>query len=93
MPFYENQEGSIRDLVERESYWNIESIESPDSIEKDVDQQTPKTSIEPDVFSINQQQQQTSSSPSSSQSPTALNLVSATSPIKACYAPKNANCK
>ena len=27
IPFYENQEGSIRDLAERESYWNIESIE------------------------------------------------------------------
>ena len=34
IPFYENQEGSIRDLAERESYWNIESIESPDSTEK-----------------------------------------------------------
>ena len=29
IPFYENQEGSIRDLAERESYWSLESIESP----------------------------------------------------------------
>ena len=34
IPFYENQEGSIRDLAERESYWNLESIELPDSTEK-----------------------------------------------------------
>ena len=34
IPFYENQEGSIRDLTERETYWNIELIESPDSTEK-----------------------------------------------------------
>ena len=34
IPFYENQEGSIRDLAERETYWNFKSIESPDSTEK-----------------------------------------------------------
>ena len=91
IPFYENQEGSIRDLAERESYWNIESIESPDSTEKkDEDQQTPKTPIKPDIFSITQQQQQHTSSTSSSgsQSPTAPNLVAETPPINACFAPK-----
>ena len=35
IPFYENQEGSIRDLAERETYWNFKSIESPDSTEKE----------------------------------------------------------
>ena len=34
IPFYENQEGSIRGLAERETYWNIESIESADPTEK-----------------------------------------------------------
>ena len=33
-PFYENQEGFIRDLAERDFYWNIDSIESPNSTEK-----------------------------------------------------------
>ena len=78
IPFYENQEGSIRDLAEREIYWNIESIESPDSTEKkDEDQQTPKTPIKTNIFLITQQQQQHTSSASSSasQSPTAPNLV------------------
>ena len=69
IPFYENQEGSIRDLAERENYWNIESIESPESTEKkDEDQQTPKTIIKPDIFPITQQQQQQTSSASSSTS-------------------------
>ena len=91
IPFYENQEGSIRDLAERETYWNIESTESPDSTEKkDEDQQTPKTPIKPNIFSITEQQQQHTSSASSSasQSPTAPNLVAETPPINACYAPK-----
>ena len=91
IPFYENQEGSIRNLAEREIYWNNESIETPDSTEKkDEDQQTPKTTIKPDIFSITQQQQQHTSSASSSasQSPTAPNLVAETLPVAACYAPK-----
>ena len=92
IPFYENQEGSIRDLAEQEIYLNIESIKSPDSTEKkDEDEQTPKTPIKPDIFSITQQQQQhtPSASSSSSQSPTAPILVAETPPINACFAPKN----
>ena len=91
IPFYKTQEGSISDLAERESYWNIESIESPDSTEKkDEDQQTPKTPIKPDIFSITQQQQQHTSSISSSGSQrlSAPNLVAETPPINACFAPK-----
>ena len=54
--FYENQEGSNRNLAERETYWNIELMESSDSTErKDEDQQTPKTPIKPDIFPITQQ--------------------------------------
>ena len=95
IPFYEKQEGSIRNLAERETYWNIESIELPDSTEKkDKDQQTPKTPLKPDIFSITQQQQQQTSSASSSgiQSPTVPNLVAETPPINAFFARKNANC-
>ena len=91
IPFYKNQEVSIRDLAELETYWNFESIESSNSTEKkDEDQQTPKTPIKPDIFSITQQQQQhiSSASSSSSQSPTAPNLVAETPPINACFAPK-----
>ena len=91
IPFYKNQEGSIKDLAEREKYWNIESIESPNSTEKkDEDQQTPKAPIKPDIFSITQQQQQHTSfaSSSGSQSPTAPDLVAETPPINSCFAPK-----
>ena len=92
-PFYKNQVGSTRNLAERETYWNIESVELPDSIEKYEDQQTPKNSIKPEIFSIPQQQQQQTSSncfsSSSSQNPTSSTLVTETPTINAFYAPKN----
>ena len=90
IPNYENQEGFIRNLTKQEPYINFGSIESSVSTEKDEDQQTLKTPMKPDSFSITQEQQQQmySASSCSSQSPSVPLLVTETPAINACYASK-----
>ena len=78
IPLYENQEGLIRDYVEREGYWDIQTtISSPDSTVPD--QVTPISSILASELSSGTQ---------SSITPVVDLATPETPPVNACYAPK-----
>ena len=81
MPLYENQEGCIRDCVERQAYWDIPTAMSPESFVRGT---------------VSTKEQSTSYSDarvSSTQCAETIDLVTpdliqGTPPAAACYAPR-----